>query len=667
MSIHISKLHPSFYTAALLLLNTLFFIILLIHLFLLVMASPVFAENLNSSSSNSINDPVSEISPALRINHPSDRAENLRQATPENGNDVFRTFDGSANHLENSSIGAAGIPLLRLVAPAYSDGLSSLAGANRESARLISNLVFAQSTSIPNPFNTSDYLWQWGQFLDHDIDLTDGADPAEPANIVVPLGDSFFDPGFSGTQVIPFNRSLYDPATGTQNPRQQLNEITAWIDASNVYGSNAERAAALRRNDGSGKLKTSAGEFLPYNTAGLVNAGGSGEHLFVAGDVRVNEQAGLIAMHTLFVREHNRLAELIVNAVPDLNGEQIYQLARRMVAAEMQIITFKEYLPALLGPDAIPSYSGYNANINASISNIFSTAAYRYGHSALNETMLRLDALGNESEYGHLALREAFFNPLVITEQGGIEPILRGLANQRSQAVDTQVIDDVRNFLFGAPGSVGFDLVSLNIQRGRDHGLPSYNQARVAMGFAPVNSFADISSNPDTQSRLAAVYASVDDIDLWVGGLAEDPVDNSQLGVLFHHIVSEQFTALRDGDRFWYSLQLSVQERQLVENLRLADIIRLNTNIGDEISDDVFHLSGQNTVINSGNQSSNNLPSNNPPSNNPPSSEPSPNEQSPNEPPPNGPPRDEPPRNQPPRDGPSGTTPPLNNQPPNNP
>jgi len=651
MSINISIANPSLSITTLLLLNFL----------LVIMANPVFGENHNSLNPNSIEDQVSEISPALRINHPNNRIENLQQTAPGNGNNSFRSFDGSSNNLENSGIGAAGAQLLRLVAPAYTNGLSSLAGENRESARLISNTVFAQSTSIPNSFNTSDFLWQWGQFLDHDIDLTDGSDPAEPANITVPLGDSYFDPGFSGTQVIPFNRSLYDPATGTSNARQQLNEITAWIDASNVYGSNAERAATLRSNDGSGKLKTSAGEFLPYNTTGLTNAGGSGDNFFIAGDVRVNEQAGLIAMHTLFVREHNRLAELIANALPDLNGEQIYQIARRMVAAEMQIITYKEYLPALLGPEAIPSYNGYHADINASISNIFSTAAYRYGHSALNETLLRLDQFGNESEYGHLALREAFFNPLVITEQGGIDPILRGLANQRSQAVDAQVIDDVRNFLFGAPGSGGFDLVSLNIQRGRDHGLPSYNQTRSALGFSPATSFADISSNPDTQSRLAAVYSSVDDIDLWVGGLSEDPIPNSQLGALFHHIVTEQFTALRDGDRFWYSLQLSTPERELVESLSLADIIRLNTNIGNEINDDVFHISGQNSFLNSANPSPSTPSSNNPLPNNPPPTDPSPNEPPQNAPPRNDPLGNDPPRNEPPRDGPPANGPPRNN------
>ena len=105
-----------------------------------------------------------------------------------------------------------------------------------------------------------------------------------------------------------FNRSLYDPDTGTglDNPRQQINEISAWIDASNVYGSDLERATALRTLDGTGRLKTSAGNLLPFNTEGFANAGGSGPTLFLAGDVRANEQIGLTAMHVLFMREHNR-------------------------------------------------------------------------------------------------------------------------------------------------------------------------------------------------------------------------------------------------------------------------------------------------------------------------------------------------------------------------
>lgn len=134
---------------------------------------------------------------------------------------------------------------------------------------MISNVVNAQDRLYPNTLGASDFLWQWGQFLDHDIDLTDGVDPPGLADIAVPRGDLWFDPKGEGGVVISFNRSVYDPETGTSrdNPREQVNEITTWIDASNVYGSSAERAAALRTLDGTGRLRTSAGELLPLTPA----------------------------------------------------------------------------------------------------------------------------------------------------------------------------------------------------------------------------------------------------------------------------------------------------------------------------------------------------------------------------------------------------------------
>ncbi|MDA2921123.1 peroxidase family protein [Desulfobacterota bacterium AH_259_B03_O07] len=507
-----------------------------------------------------------------------------------------RSIDGIGNNLEDPEMGAAFTQLLRLVESDYADGISELAGQDRPDTRTVSNAVNAQEESIPNTLRASDYFWQWGQFLDHDIDLTGGAEPPEPANILVPSGDPFFDPEGTGTQVIEFNRSIYDSSTGTDinNPREQLNEITGWIDASNVYGSDDERAFALRTNDGTGRLKTSEGNLLPFNIDGFPNAGGPSDTLFLAGDVRANEQVALTALHTLFVREHNRLAEVFASEHPDWDGDQIYEKARQIIGAQMQVITYMEFLPALLGQGVISPYLGYDPTVNARIFNLFSTAAFRFGHSALSPTLLRLDSEGNEVPDGSLSLRDAFFSPQRITDEGGIDPILRGLASQLCQSIDPYIVDDVRNFLFGDPGSGGFDLASLNIQRGRDHGQPSYNDVREALGLNRAESFVDISLDPDIQERLASVYDSVDDIDLWVGGLSEDPLPNSHVGELFHTIIKKQFEALRDGDRFWYELTLSRRELREVENTKLSDIIRRNTDIGEEILDDVFHVSDGN-------------------------------------------------------------------------
>lgn len=537
-----------------------------------------------------IRDPLAEI-----LQPPS----NVETAGSQKMSPDVRTIDGSGNNAAAPSMGAAHTQLLRLLPPAYADGVSTLAGPDRASARAVSHAVSAQDTSRPNRMRITDYLWQWGQFLDHDIDLTDGVDPAEPADIVVPTGDAWFDPQATGTATIPLNRSLYDPATGTDagNPRQQVNEITAWIDASNVYGSDEIRAAALRTLDGTGMLKTSDGDLLPFNVDGLPNAGGSSPALFLAGDVRANEQLGLTAMHTLFVREHNRLARRLARDEPGLSGEQIYQRARRTVGALMQVITYHEFLPALLGPGALRPYPGYRPEVDASIANLFSTAVYRFGHSTLSPTILRVDGHGHTIAEGNLDLRDAFFSPQRLAAEGGLEPILRGLANQVCQAVDPLVVDDLRNFLFGPPGAGGFDLVSLNIQRGRDHGLPSYNAVRQLFGRPAAQTFDDITSDPALRQRLASIYSDPDQVDLWVGGLAEDPVEGAMVGPLWRTVIAEQFEALRDGDRFWYERIFDGQELRDLESTRLSDVIRRNTDIGHELQDDVFLLPRSGGVV----------------------------------------------------------------------
>jgi hypothetical protein len=530
------------------------------------------------------------VSPVRQINRMIHRSKVSRKT-----HSLFtRSIDGNGNNFQTPDMGAAHTTLRRHIEPAYSDGTSQMAGVNRPNPRVISNIVSAHpDRSLINSNRASDFVWQWGQFVDHDIDLTDGTYPPEPADIAIPAGDPQFDPDGTGLVFMSFNRSVYDPETGTgaDNPREQLNEITAWIDASNVYGSDEERATALRTNDGTGRLKTSDGNLLPFNLSGFPNAGGNSPALFLAGDVRANEQAGLAAMHTLFVREHNRLAKKIAANHPDFSGDRIYERARRIVGAQMQAITFNEYLPALLGRRALAPYQGYKPDVDASIANIFSAALYRYGHSALSPTLLRLNKQGKEIRHGNLRLRDAFFAPYRITDEGGIEPLLRGLANQACEEIDVYLVDDVRNFLFGEPGLGGFDLAALNIQRGRDHGLPSYNETLAGFGLQPARTFADITSKSEIQARLASTYSSVDDIDVWVGALAEDHVPGGMVGELLFVAIKEQFERLRDGDRFWYERVLSHQELRVVKQSTLANIIRRNTRISKEISNDVFRVS----------------------------------------------------------------------------
>ena len=507
---------------------------------------------------------------------------------------ALRALDGRSNNLDNPTWGMANTALLKKAPNSYADDVSEPT-TSRPNARTISNLVFAQDTSVPNSAGANDIVWQWGQFIDHDIALSlDNADESFP--IAVPTDDPVFDPLGTGEATIGLSRSVFDPETGTDadNPRRQANALTAFIDGSQVYGSDTARASALRTNDGTGKLKTSNdGRFLPYNEQGLDNEGGAHRPtLFVAGDVRVNEQIGLTAMHTLFVREHNRLAGIIATQNPDLSGNEIYKLARKIVGAQIQNITVSEFLPLLLGPDAIDAYSGYDADVDATIASEFSAAAYRVGHTLLSPSLNLLD---DDGESEKISLASSFFSPSFYNSHD-IAEVLRGFAAQQAQDVDSLVINEVRNFLQREPHGIAFDLVSLNIQRGRDHGVGDYNTVRSAYGLTEVTGFADISSDADVQQALEDAYGDVDDLDLWPAALAEDHVSAAAVGETLQAIISDQFRRLRDGDRFWFEndayFAANPDLSDEIRSTTLADIIRRNTSVGDELSDSAFVVAG---------------------------------------------------------------------------
>jgi len=494
---------------------------------------------------------------------------------------IYRSIDGTGNNTANPDWGVAGGQLLRLDAqPAYADGVSAPRGdGHLPSPRAISNVVVAQSGSIPNTRGVSDLLWQWGQFIDHDLSLTP-ADAGEPLPISVPAGDSHF------SSPIPFSRSIFDPATGTgtDNPRQQVNVLTAFLDASNVYGSDQATADSLRTFS-NGLLKTTpsaSGDLLPLLSGNATYTPGD---MFVAGDTRVNEQVGLTAMHTLWLREHNRMATDLATANPDWTDEHVYQETRKIIGAMMQAITYNEFLPVLLGSDALGPYGGYDQTVNPGIANAFSTAAFRLGHTLLSPVLLRLDEGGTPIAAGSLPLENAFFRPEILFTAGGIEPLLRGLASQRAQELDPFIVDAVRNLLFGAPVDVGFDLAALNMQRGRDHGLPGYNAMRGLILGADATYTGwddpDLDFLPGVKEALMAAYASIDDIDLWIGGLSEAHVNDGMLGELFAAILKDQFTRTRSGDRFWYENGMFEPEwLDYINASTLSEVILRNSTIG---------------------------------------------------------------------------------------
>ena len=474
----------------------------------------------------------------------------------------FRSMDGTGNNLANPGHNAAGTAFLRLAPARFADGVSApVEGPN---PRTVSNLVSGEGEAVvANDQGLSGMMYAWGQFVDHDLTRTP-LDRASRVDIAVPAGDARFPDG----TVIPVGRAVADPATGSA-----VNAVTGWLDASMVYGSDAATAAALRLPDG--RMAVSEGGNLPVRDGGVL-----------AGDVRAGENPSLTALQTLFLREHNRQVERLHTEDPSLDAEALYQQARAIVGAQIAHITYDEFLPHLLGPDAIAPYVGYDPGVDPRIGQEFAGAAYRWGHSTVSAETRRLDETG-EVAGPELELRDAFFlDPALFAAHGGAGGFLRHLASDLSQAMDARLVADLRDFLFDPP--VGQDLAAINVQRGRDLGLPRLNEMREALGLEPYTGIGQITDDPGIVAGLRAAYGTVDAVELWAGGLSEALAPGAFVGETFARILAEQFTALRDGDRFWW--QNAGFDKAILEEIgrtRLSDIIRRNTDT-EQLQDDVF-------------------------------------------------------------------------------
>ena len=498
----------------------------------------------------------------------------------------FRTLDGTCNNLQKPLFGASRTNFRRLIPGQYEDGVHSLRGDLQSrtnlpvtpfappnpSPRIVSIEVIENRTEEEMPF--THILMQWGQFLDHDLDLSPELEEECKSciftDICRPIRISSDDPAFGlGTQnngdCLAFRRSLPSCPTDKPlsfSPREQLNDITSFIDGSMVYGSDDELAEILREKRG-GLLRVGAN--IPANQPSLpvidpktaeFTACPDRTDCFLCGDFRCNEQISLSIMHTIWVREHNRCARELARINPQWDDERLYQECRLIVGALIQKITYADYLPKVFGVENyrkfVGDFRGYNPKVDPGVPNAFATAAYRYGHSLIRPVFDRLNENFRPiSTLGPLNLREAFFNPPQFTASQGTDPIVRGLINTNALRMDEFMNMVLTTQLFQTEKSAGFDLASLNMQRGRDHGLPPYLVWRrfCEKIFGPVQSLFE---NTLTKVRFLNIYGSLDTVDLWIGGLAEQRLTDSLLGPTFACIFGLTFAAVRDGDAFFY-------------------------------------------------------------------------------------------------------------------
>ncbi|XP_071322465.1 eosinophil peroxidase isoform X2 [Trachinotus anak] len=574
----------------------------------------------------------------------------------------YRTATSVCNNLKNPRLGASNTPFNRWLPAEYDDGISLPKGWTNRSLnnfllplvrQVSNNILRTTDAGVVSDREFTHMVTLFGQWNDHDLSFTpfspsirsfsngvncdESCERTEPCiPIPIPPGDPRLPSG--PDSCIPAFRSAPTCGTGVTaynfggepNKREQINALTAFLDLGQVYGSEEQLARDLRNltNDG-GLMRVNQNftdngrELLPFHTLQVqmcatrrrtTNDSNAREvPCFIAGDVRVDENIALTSIHTLFLREHNRLARSLKAMNPHWDSETLYQEARKIMGAYTQRFVFRDYLPHIVGDDAmrrqLGRYPGYNPNIDPSISNVFATAAYRFAHLAIQPVLSRLDANYREHpQFPSVPLFKAFFTPWRVIFEGGIDPLLRGLIGRPAKlnTQDHMMVDALRERLFQFVQHLALDLGSLNMERGRDHGLPGYNAWRRFCGLSQPRNQAELGrvlNNSDLARRLLQLYGTPDNIDVWLGGVAEPFVRGGRVGPLFACLIATQFQRVRQGDRLWHENPgvFTPRQRSALSSVSLSKIICDNTGITSVPMNPFSVLSRTNRLVNCNN------------------------------------------------------------------
>nr|CAD7401821.1 unnamed protein product [Timema poppensis] len=534
----------------------------------------------------------------------------------------YEGYDGFYNNPAHPELGAVDTPLLRRVPAAYEDGVYKPSGRNRPEPLDLSEKILRQEAigTRSNTGKTALLVFFGQQVVEEILDAQRPACPPEYFNVKVPDNHTYrHKPGHT---MMPVLRTRYDMRTGfsPNNPRQQLNEITPWLDGGLVYGTTKTWADQLRRykngtTDPNGLLATTPDGLFPEINAAKLPMANPPPPFYHAdfkdlheihkvsrfnklGNPRGNENAFLLTFGVLWFRWHNHIARYLKDHT-DWSGEKIFNEARKWVIASHQHIVVNEWLPLWLGKE-LPPYNGYNPSIDPQIDQFFQSAAFRFGHTLVPPGVYLRDYGRNGCNvslpgWNSRAVRTCniFWRPqdVILARYNGtkehmdIDRLLMGMALQMSEKEDHTIVEDLRGKVFGPLEFSRRDLMALNIQRGRDHGLPDYN-TNVEKAFKELH---DKTKN------------YFDDVDLWVGGILETVDDGP--GELFTAIIEDQFTRIRDGDRFWYKNRannlFTDKEIERLERLTIYDIIMSVTKMDhDDIQEKPFAAPFSSTEVN---------------------------------------------------------------------
>ncbi|XP_012942535.1 dual oxidase 2 [Aplysia californica] len=545
--------------------------------------------------------------------------------------------DGWFNNLLHPDWGAIDTHLLRRSPTNYSDGVYEPSGPNRPNPLDISKIAFHGKDGLQSDRSRNALLVFFGQQLVEEImDAQRPGCPREFFNIRVPKGHKY-NPSNKDDLEMPFLRARYDQRTGLSpnNPRQQLNEITPYIDGNLIYGAGKAVEDALREFKGGRLLATDRDikkSFPVQNDIRLpfANPPSPRDHVLRPvnrfrryGNPRTHENPFLTAFAIILFRYHNKVAADIEAANSSLTDEEIFNAARKRTIAQYQKTVMYEWLPPWLSINITGSpfnideypyvggkknpYAGYDPNVHPGISTEFQAAALRFGHtlvpSGVKTMAVRAAACkistrsvkgrfttnntGENVQVEGVRLCNAYWVPEEALEvEPGLDDVVRGMIFTTAAKEDNIIVSDIRENVFGPLDWSRRDLGALNIQRGRDLGLPSYNDVRVAYGLHRRINWTDVSPDyPEVLRKLSVLYGSSpdkepDDLDLFTGGLLETNANGP--GQLFRRITLDQFLRIRHGDRFWYENR----QNRLFSDEEIAEIQSTTfTDVIDQVTD----------------------------------------------------------------------------------
>uniref|UniRef100_A0A8C5UCB1 NAD(P)H oxidase (H2O2-forming) n=1 Tax=Malurus cyaneus samueli TaxID=2593467 RepID=A0A8C5UCB1_9PASS len=462
-------------------------------------------------------------------------------------------YDGWYNNLLHHSHGSVGARLLRLLPANYADGVyQAWQEPHVPNARRLSNALARGPSGLPSRRNTTAMAVFFGFHVLLDILETEKPGcPAEFLNIYIPSGDPVFDPAGTGDVVLPFQRIRWAAETGQSpnNPREQTNEVTGWLDGSSIYGPSHSWSDALRSFSG-GQLASGPSKSLPRQTDGKVpmwkaldpsTGQGGPQGIYDLGSAWGNENPFVQAESIAWFRYHNHVAAALAQEHPKWSDEDLFQHARKRVIATFQCIVLYEWLPAVLGTQ-VPKYRGYQQHLDPSLSPEFVAAVGQFLATMVPPGVYKSWAVRLCNSYWS---RES----PGLQQAEDVDNLLLGMSSQITEREDNIVVEDLQDYWYGPLKYSRTDYVASWLQRGRDLGLPTYNQARERFGLKPLQNWSNLAPHlePQVLQKVAALYANnTAGLELLPGAMLEPD------GSLLSAIILDQFVRLRDGDRFWF-------------------------------------------------------------------------------------------------------------------